>query len=236
MDTNPPADPGESGPEHTADDTADAFDDAVTRAVFSQAPVGLHVFDPDLRLVRVNTAASRIRDFPVDRMIGSTLGDLLRAFSADDPAPVERTVRQVLATGRPARDVVVRVRSRSKPPVAGVASASVFRLEDPEGRVLGVVSAVTDITARARAEAGLRLLNEAASLVGTTLDIFRTAEEFCRHAVPALADTVAVDVFDAVMRGQAPTAAAVEAGRRCGGPGSSPGQPTGSRACRSSAN
>ncbi|MFK0025784.1 hypothetical protein [Streptomyces sp. NPDC090798] len=72
------------------------------------------------------------------------------------------------------------------------------------GTVLGLAVAITDITARARADARLRLLSRAAMNVGTTLDIFRTAEELCDLAVPELADSMTVDVIDSVLRGEAP--------------------------------
>ncbi|MER8186041.1 SpoIIE family protein phosphatase [Kitasatospora sp. NPDC094015] len=186
----------------------DRLDQAILAALFSQSPVGLHLLDTRLRLVRVNVAARLIRHFPLDRLIGRPLTDLLKAFDVSGPEHVERVVREVLKTGGPVLDLRMRARSQADPEVEAMVSADVFRLQEPDGTVLGLAFAITDITARARAEARLRLLNRAATAVGTTLDIFRTAEEICEVTVPDLADSVAVDVFDPVLRGEAPAAAA----------------------------
>ncbi|MEY9872044.1 PAS domain S-box-containing protein [Streptacidiphilus sp. MAP12-33] len=180
--------------------------DAVMDALFSQSPVGLHVYDRDLRLVRVNTAARLVRELPADRLLGLTLDEILGALDLDDPTAVRQAVGQVLETGIPVRDLRVRVRRRRTPAADLVVSVSVFRLKDADGGPLGLAAALTDVTARVRAEAELRLLNDAASRIGTTLDVFCTAAELCELACPAVADTVSVDVYDAVLRGQAPAA------------------------------
>ncbi|MFE5681573.1 PAS domain-containing protein, partial [Streptomyces erythrochromogenes] len=175
--------------------------------MLSEASAGLHVFDPHLRLVRVNTAASLSRRFrfSLDGMLGRTLRDVLDAFAAADAELVERTARRVLQTGDPAVDLRVRLRSRADPAVVAVASASFFRLLEADGTVLGLAATVSDITQSARAEARLQLAGRATSVIGTTLDVFHTADELCRVSVPDLADSVAVDVFDSVLRGEAPT-------------------------------
>ncbi len=70
-------------------------------------------------------------------------------------------------------------------------------------------SSLTDITGPVEAATALRqanarldLLQRAASQIGTTLDICRTAEEFAALAVPELADLVSVDLLDSVLRGE----------------------------------
>jgi serine phosphatase RsbU (regulator of sigma subunit)/anti-sigma regulatory factor (Ser/Thr protein kinase) len=50
----------------------------------------------------------------------------------------------------------------------------------------------------------LALLAEAGAAIGTTLDITRTAEELTEVAVPVLAEYVAVDLPDSVIRGEEP--------------------------------
>ncbi|MFE2009108.1 SpoIIE family protein phosphatase [Streptomyces sp. NPDC059491] len=188
-----------------ADPAAEELGDALLDALLTRSPASLHVYDRDLRLVRVNTAARLMHAFPVDRMLGRRLSDILQSFDIPDRTVVEQAVLKVLRSGDPAFDLPVRIRSRHDPTVEAVASAIVLRLQGSDGTVLGVVATLTDITARVRAEAGLRLLNEATTRVGTTLDVFRSAAEFCDLAVPRLADTVTVDVYDTVLRGHAPT-------------------------------
>ncbi|MFJ7962327.1 SpoIIE family protein phosphatase [Streptomyces sp. NPDC096324] len=189
----------------TADPAGEELGEALLDALFSRSPAGLHIYDRHLRLVRVNTAARMMGDFPIDRMVGHPLSEILQAFDIPDRGVIEQTARRVLESGGPVFDLIVRLRTGGEPAVEAVASATVLRLQRADGTVLGVAAALTDVTARVRAEAGLRLLNEAATRVGTTLDVFRTADEFGDLAVPRLADTVTIDVYDTVVRGHAPT-------------------------------
>ncbi|WP_033824248.1 SpoIIE family protein phosphatase [Kitasatospora sp. MBT63] len=186
------------------------MDAAVLDALFTQSPVGLHVLDPRLRLVRVNTAAYRINDFRIHEMLGRPLWDILTAFQVPSPDEVEALAREILETGTPVLDLRLHIAGRD-PAVEAVMSVSGFRLEDPDGTVLGLATSLTDITERTRAEERLRLLEKAAGTVGTTLDTFRTAQELCDLALPGFADSAAVDVLDLVLRGDA-----VPAGACCG--------------------
>ncbi|NUR01886.1 MAG: SpoIIE family protein phosphatase [Streptomyces sp.] len=52
----------------------------------------------------------------------------------------------------------------------------------------------------------LELLHDAGVRIGTTLDVTRTAEELAEVTVPRFADFVAVDLPDAVLRGEEPVA------------------------------
>ncbi|MCX5316021.1 PP2C family protein-serine/threonine phosphatase [Streptomyces sp. NBC_00154] len=85
-----------------------------------------------------------------------------------------------------------------------VLSISAFRLQDAEGRTLGVAGTVVDITERDHAEQHLQLLYRAGERIGSSLDVFRTAQELADVAVGELADMVSVDVLDAVLHGEAP--------------------------------
>ena len=77
--------------------------------------------------------------------------------------------------------------------------------------MLGVMGSLIDVTDRAqavrslrRAHARLNLLERAASQIGTTLDIHRTAGELADLAVPELADRITVDLLDQVLQGEDP--------------------------------
>ncbi|WP_052441303.1 SpoIIE family protein phosphatase [Streptacidiphilus anmyonensis] len=179
--------------------------DALLGALFTQSPLGLQLYDPELRLVRVNSAARLVREVPDDRILGRSLREILQLFEVTDSDVAERTAHHVLESGQPVLGLPLRFRSPEDPSVQIVISVGLFRLDRADGSVLGLACSLSDVTARVRAEAGLRLLADAAARVGTTLDVFRTAEEFCEVTCPALADTVTVDVFDVVLRGQAPS-------------------------------
>ena len=82
------------------------------------------------------------------------------------------------------------------------------------GRVLGAVGFLVDITSAAAADTALRqantrldLLQRAGTQIGTTLDVHRTAGELAALAVPGLADRVAVDLLEPVLLGEDPPGA-----------------------------
>lgn len=180
-------------------------DAAVLSALFD-SPISLFVLDPELRLVRFNPSARRVRAFPVSSMVGRPVLDLLHLFNLDQPEKAEQLARDVLETGTPVLDERFKARSRD-PVVESVHSVAYFRLHDPQGGVLGVLGvlvAVSDVTARAAAEARVHLLHLAATRIGTSLDVYQTAMELCEVCVPRLADAMAVDVLDSLLRGEAP--------------------------------
>ncbi|WP_062212495.1 SpoIIE family protein phosphatase [Streptomyces sp. NBRC 109706] len=70
--------------------------------------------------------------------------------------------------------------------------------------MLGVAVTVADRTDRDRLRDGLRLVNEAGRRIGSSLDVFRTAQELADTAVRGLAAITAVDVLDLVLQGETP--------------------------------
>ncbi|WP_328885247.1 SpoIIE family protein phosphatase [Streptomyces sp. NBC_00316] len=182
-------------------------DRAVMEGLFTQSPVGLLVTDTELLCVRRNVALERMTGIPTKDRLGKRIGEALPGLSAE---AIEAQMQQVLDTGVPTMDFVHRGRTVADPEHEHVWSTSTFRLQDPSGTVLGLCHAVIDDTARYRAEERAALLNEASLRIGTTLDVTRTAQELADVAVPRLADTVTVDLLDAVMEGDAPRPGPVE--------------------------
>ncbi|MET7551456.1 SpoIIE family protein phosphatase [Streptomyces sp. NPDC005479] len=182
-------------------------DRAVMEGLFSQSPVGLLVTDTELRCVRRNVALERMTGTPTEERLGKRIGVALPGLSAE---AIEAQMQQVLDTGVPTMDFVHRGRTVADPEHEHVWSTSTFRLQDPAGAVLGLCHAVIDVTASYRAQERRALLNEASLRIGTTLDVMRTAQELAEVAVPRLADTVTVDLLDAVVQGEAPRPGPVE--------------------------
>ncbi|MFJ7949293.1 SpoIIE family protein phosphatase [Streptomyces sp. NPDC096354] len=193
-----------SNPQDAASPAGRRLDEAVLGALFSRFPFGLHILDTELRIVRFNSAAQYAREFPLDDMVGWPLGEALRRFAFREPETLEGMARRVLETGEPIRGFEVRIRTPIDPRFEAVVSVSWFRLQDETGHVLGLAALTIDATDRHRAQARLRLLDEAGAHIGTTLDVLRTGQELADAAVPGLADTVSVDVLDSVLRGDAP--------------------------------
>ncbi|MFF2819325.1 SpoIIE family protein phosphatase [Kitasatospora cineracea] len=183
-----------------------AADLAVLDGFFTQSPVGMAVYDTDLRFVRLNEALARINGLPVEQHLGRRLSEVLPGI---DGRAAEETMRRVLADGQPVVDARTHGWTAADPDHEHAWSVSSFRLEQPDGTVLGVSTTVVDITERFEAEGAaeaaqqrLALLNEASTRIGTTLDLATTARELAETAAPSLADTVVVEVLDALVRGE----------------------------------
>ena len=175
---------------------------AVQDALFEQSPLGIAVFDRELRYVRVNETLARMNGLEVAEHLGRTTGETLPEGSADEVTAIQR---QVLATGEPVIDLTV---SAPNPRRGGFRSISYSRLEDRAGRVLGVTGMIMDVTDRYRAVAKveharrrLALLNELGTRIGDLLDAGRIAEELAAALVPALSDYAGVVLLQAVADG-----------------------------------
>ncbi|MFG2123150.1 sodium/proline symporter PutP [Streptomyces sp. NPDC048710] len=165
----------------------------------THAPVGIAVLDMDLRYVWVNEPLAR--QIPLERRLGRRMAEVLPKPEAE---AFEEKMRAVLQTGTPVMDYEYRGPSNNDPDADRAISASFFAMKDRHGRNVGVWYMVIDVTERWRAQGRLALLNDAAGRIGSTLDVTRTAQELADDAVPSVADFVAVDLLDSVMRGEEP--------------------------------
>ncbi|MGW2486136.1 sodium/proline symporter PutP [Streptomyces sp. NPDC001606] len=165
----------------------------------THAPVGIAVLDTDLRYVWVNEWLDH--QIPMKRRLGRRLAEVLPQAEAE---AFEEQMRQVLETGTPVMDYEYRGANFSQPDRSRAISVSFFAMKDRHGQNVGVWYMIIDITERWRAQERLALLNDAASRIGSTLDVSRTAQELADDAVPAVADFVAVDLLDSVMSGEEP--------------------------------
>lgn len=179
-----------------------AVDLAVLDALFSQSPVGLHVLDTELRLVRINTATRSMHHVPVEQLLGRRFDDVFSALDA--PGEVTEMLRGVLETGVPVRERPVRSRLAVDGGRERARSVSAFRLTDPLGTVLGVAVAAVDVTEAEEARARLRVLAAVRERVGRTLDVIATCQELAEVLVPDFADVAVVEVVEAVVRGEEP--------------------------------
>jgi len=172
-------------------------------ALFDQSPVAMVYCDIDLRTRRANAAFRRLIGQPDQALIGLRPTETAGADSLADTDQVERILgEQVIKEGVPVLNVPMTRPSRGG---QRVLSWTAYRVTD-NGRVLGAVSTLIDITDSVRAATDLRLANNrldllqrAGNQIGTTLDLHRTSEELAALAVPALADRVAVDLLDPVL-------------------------------------
>ncbi|WP_405889911.1 SpoIIE family protein phosphatase [Streptomyces sp. NBC_00133] len=163
--------------------------DAVLHAVRE----GVLIVGGDGRLLLANDEARRLLNLPAD-VEGTAVTDL-----GLDPATA-----RLMASGRVVTDEVHLVGDRLL--------AVNQRPTDQDGGPPGSVATLRDTTelqavsGRADvARARLKLLYDAGTEIGTTLDVVRTCEELAEFAAARFADFVTVDLVEAVLRGEEPT-------------------------------
>ena len=124
-------------------------DVALSTRLISQSPIGLAILDTELRYVSVNPALERMHGIPAKDHLGRHYREIMTAAKFEVP---EAAMRQVLETGIPMVDQSTVVgRSPADPEHEHAWSISLYRLEDPQGRVLGVADLVVDVTDRHQA-------------------------------------------------------------------------------------
>ncbi|WEO99314.1 SpoIIE family protein phosphatase [Streptomyces sp. FXJ1.172] len=167
---------------------------------FEQASMSMSVFDLQQRYLRSNDAACKVMGVPEEALTGR--------FFADTVADAEynrgflRHLQEVAETGRP-----VRYESFAGAPALNgehLWSIEMWPLRAGSGELTGVAMAAFDNSEQYWARRRLVLLNEAATGIGTTLDVVRTAEELIDILVPRYADFASIDLLDWVLGAEEP--------------------------------
>src|SRR3954451_589499 len=167
--------------------------------LFKTTPVGLSFVDTNLRVTRVNEALAEMNGLSVEEHLGRTIGEVLGPFAKE----VEPFYRQALEERRPVlnQEITGTVPGRPDDVRHWVASYTpVFGLD---GQVLGVGTAVVDVTderhalqAEREAVRRARFLAEAGALLDASMDATETLDNLARLAVPEFADWCVVHVLD----------------------------------------
>ncbi|MFF0041657.1 SpoIIE family protein phosphatase [Streptomyces mirabilis] len=182
---------------------------ALSTRLISQSPMGIAILDTDLRYLAVNPALEHIHGRPAQEHLGRRYREIMKDARFEE---TEAAMRQVLTTGTPLFDQSTILGFPPADPEHQHAwSISLYRLEDTQGRVLGVAELVADVTERYESarEAGqtrrrLALLADGSARIGTTLEVDQTARELAEVTVPEFADVVTVDVLDSILDGHRP--------------------------------
>ncbi|MFI0225898.1 SpoIIE family protein phosphatase [Streptomyces lydicus] len=165
--------------------------DAVLHAVRE----GVIIVGGDGRVLLANDEARRLLDLPAD-VEGRQATEL-----GLDPATA-----QLLASGRAVTDEVHPVGER----LLAVNQRSTDEAGGPPGSVttLRDTTELRALTGRADVARGrLKLLYDAGTEIGTTLDVVRTCEELAEFASSRFADIVTVDLVEDVLTGEEPSRA-----------------------------
>lgn len=159
--------------------------EARLRATYDSSPVGLALFDCELRFVIVNRHLIGMSGVTGEAYLGRTLREV-RPHLADVVEPI---LRRVLRTGEPALDVALSDEAKA-PGERRHWLASYQPVRDASGGIIGVCAAVQDVTAQRQAEAVLardkaeleRLVEERTAALLRAAEERRRAEEAARQA------------------------------------------------------
>ncbi|WP_328318868.1 SpoIIE family protein phosphatase [Streptomyces sp. NBC_00388] len=157
---------------------------------------GVGVLDTELRFLYVNAALERMNGVSAAEHLGRTAGEILPELNV----PMD-LLREVLADGRP-REVESSGRTpASDRPGVRFWQGACHRVER-DGEVQGIVLILLEVRAPRRRHVEyervsrhLTMLDTAATLIGTTLDMNTTCGELADFVVPELADVASVEVF-----------------------------------------
>ncbi|WP_175409825.1 SpoIIE family protein phosphatase [Streptomyces sp. TRM64462] len=175
----------------------------VAEQAFQQASLSMSAFDTRQRYLRLNDAASQIMGTTEEALRGRYYPDTV----PDDASSQGflRHLKEVAETGRPTH-----YESYTRAPSGGREHAwnvEMWPVREPTGDVTAVAMAAFDSTEQHWARQRLALLNEAATAIGSTLDVERTADELVDLLVPRFALFASVDLLDWVLATDKPEAA-----------------------------
>jgi signal transduction histidine kinase len=169
----------------------EALREALLPLLLDKVPGGVAVFDRELRYVLINDALASMNRLPPAAHLGRKLREVLPGTSLE----FAMTIQRVFDTGEPIVNLTV-----DENVLQGMEQrhwlASYYRLSKADGRPLGIVALVTEISAQERAEARLDLLLEASEVLGASLDHEITLSNLARLLVPKVASFCIVDLLD----------------------------------------
>lgn len=139
---------------------------AEIEAIYASAPIGLCVFDDQLRWTRVNHRLAEINGVPAADHIGKTLWDIVPDFAE----PGEAALGRIVETGQPLLDFELSGRSPAANGEIRYWNNRWVPLKDEQGRVMGVSVAIEEITGRRRAEESLRQTERLYRAIGESID------------------------------------------------------------------
>ena len=122
--------------------TIEASEAALLEALFAHAPVGMGVWDRELRYVRVNAALAAMGGFAPGDHIGRTPSELLGPVGK----VAERTMRRVLDEGLPLVDDPIEGETPALPGDVRRWRVSWYPVFDEERRAAGVAAVVLEVT------------------------------------------------------------------------------------------
>ena len=173
-------------------------------AILTSAPVGIAVFDLDLRYVRVNDAYAELSGIPAEDHVGGQLGDVV-PLQAD----VSADLRRVVTTGRTILGRSVEIVTGSRASDRRFFNVSYFPVRSAAGALVGAGLTLVEVTEAKRAEAEraallqtaeaahqrLSILATASTVLTTTMELEELLARLTRVLTPMAADWCVIELI-----------------------------------------
>src|SRR3954469_4505411 len=185
--------------------SADALQLALLDTLFASAPLGIGLWDRDLRYVRVNDRLAAMHGVPAADHVGRTIGEVVGELGQ----AVESEIRQVAETGVAVQGRQVTGELATRPGTERHWRVSWLPVRRGE-EVVGVAALVEELTQQVAAERQrdaflererelrrrAEFLAQAAELLDAGLNYEDMLSRVAHIAVPGLADWCAVDLLE----------------------------------------
>lgn len=188
--------------EHAARTTAEEALGLV-EAIITSAPVGIAVFDLDLRYVRVNDAYAALSGVPAAEHVGGRVGEVVSL-----PPQVGADLRRVVTTGRTILGRAVEIDDWRGPGGRRHLSVGYYPVRSTTGVLVGAGATVVDVTQSKLAEAEragllrraesaqqrLAILATASTVLTTTMELDELLARLARVLAPGVADWCVIEL------------------------------------------
>ncbi|HVL05882.1 MAG TPA: SpoIIE family protein phosphatase [Acidimicrobiales bacterium] len=175
----------------------------LVEAILTSAPVGIAVFDLDLRYVRVNEAYADLSGVPAADHVGGQLGDVV-PLQAD----VSADLRRVVTTGRTILGRSVEIVTGARETDRRFFTVSYFPVRSAAGALVGAGLTLVEVTEAKRAEAEraallrtaeaahqrLSILATASTVLTTTMELEELLARLTRVLTPMAADWCVIEL------------------------------------------
>jgi PAS domain S-box-containing protein len=121
-------------------------------AIYQTAPIGLTIFDRDLRYVRINQRLAEMNGIDIDDHIGRTMREIVPTV-ADENEPL---LYSIFATGEALLNLEISGETAAQPGVQRTWIENCYPLRDETGQIVAINVVVQEITDRKRAELAIQ--------------------------------------------------------------------------------
>lgn len=126
--------------------------EAIINTLFDASPVGLALLDNSLRYLRINPVLAEMNGVPLESHIGRAVSEVLPELSK----AISPLLKKIIETGEPLLNFEGTNLSLSEPKQIQHFLANYYPVRTPDGSIIGIGAAVTDITERKQIERRIR--------------------------------------------------------------------------------